>query len=117
MLISILIFNCYCIRKYILHNGEMSFRMKKPPKAMNDDEDRNWDFEKPGLENQVIENSKDKQMSDDDECDVEPVSEEDNNDESNDIQLNITSDLNQLNWGPVTGNQNNIPFNPNTDFV
>lgn len=84
-----------------------------------DDEDNDPDFEMPGLQNRNADNSNDvnEQISDDDENSVEPSSEEDNNDQSNDAQTNNTIELNSINWGPVSGNLNDFPYNPNNDFV
>lgn len=53
----------------------------------------------------------------DGEEDNEEDKEEDNNDHNNVAQNNIVLDVNQLNWDPVTENLNNIPYNPENDFV
>jgi hypothetical protein len=71
-----------------------------------DDDFNDPDFEMPDLQNSNVDT-----YSDENE-DNEPVSEEDNIYQSNSTQNNLNLDSNQLNWGPVTGNLNDIPYNP-----
>lgn len=80
-----------------------------------DDEFNDPDFQIPDVRN--VENFVEEHNQSSDEDSVEPVSEEEINDPSSNNQQNLSLDLSQLHWGPVTGNLNNFPYNSDNDFV
>lgn len=82
-----------------------------------DDDENDPDFEIPGLSNMNMdseESNEEDNVENNEEDSIEV-----NNDVqySNDAQNNIVVNINQLNWGPVIGNLNDIPYNPENDFV